>query len=32
MIHYEKGIEFGIKPRWDKKVNVVSNEVHVFGY
>ena len=22
MIHYEKGIEFGIKPRWDKKVNV----------
>ena len=22
MMHFEKGIEFGIKPRWDKKVNV----------
>ena len=22
MNHYEKGIEFGIHPRWDKRVNV----------
>ena len=22
MIHYEKGIEFGINKRWDEKVNV----------